>query len=373
MTSTAIRITEEALADARARIGNETPVRHWYNQEATRDAIRHFAYGIGDLNPLWSDPDYARGTRFGDVIAPPCFLHSCGQFNYVGLPGIHSMFSGTDWEFVRPLVAGDSVRATTKLVDMIERPSRFAGRSVEQLHETIYRNERSEVVARAIYRQFRTERDTAKGKAKYSTLERATYTPEQIAQIDSEVEREEVRGATPRYWEDVAEGDELGPVVKGPLTVTDMIGWLMGWGGVFVRPHRIGAEYRRRHPAAYLADEYGVPDVPERVHWDNDFARRVGVPAAYDYGPQRIAWLGQVMTNWVGDAGWVAKLSVRLRRHNLVGDTTWCRGKVARRYVEDGRHLVDVELAAVDQRGETTATGTATAELPSHEKLSSRP
>ena len=37
----------------------------------TADFIRQFAYCIGDTNPLWSDPSYARKTRWGSVIAPP--------------------------------------------------------------------------------------------------------------------------------------------------------------------------------------------------------------------------------------------------------------------------------------------------------------
>lgn len=368
MTTALGRITDEAVAEARRRIGLERPAQNPYNYQASADTIRHFAIGVGDANPLWHDPDYAARTRYGCVIAPPCFLHSCGQFNYVGLPGVHSMFSGTDWEFFLPIRLNDKISATTKLIDMIERPSRFAGRSLEQLSETLYRNQDGDLIARAIYHQFRLERDTAREKGKYAYLERATYTPEQIAAIDAEIESEEIRGATPRCWEDVQEGESLRPVVKGPLTVTDIVGWLMGWGGIFIRPHRFGLAYRRRHPAAYPPDEHGVPDVPERVHWDGEFARRVGVPAPYDYGPQRIAWLGHLMTNWIGDDGWLAKLSVRLVRHNLVGDTTWCRGRVARKYVEGARHLVEVEIWAEDQRGETTAKGSSVVQLPHRPK-----
>ena len=49
-----------------------------------------------------------------------------------------------------------------------------------------------------------------------------------------------------------------------------------------------------------------------------------------------------------------------------MGDTTWCKGKVARKYVKDGYALVDGEIWAENQRGEVSApNGSATVVLPS--------
>lgn len=60
-----------------------------------------------------------------------------------------------------------------------------------------------------------------------------------------------------------------------------------------------------------------------------------------------------------------ARLRVEIRRFNLMGDTTWCRGRVtAKRRDDDGRGLIDLDVWAEDQRGETTAKGVATVELP---------
>ena len=62
------KITEAALDDLRTRIGKpiENTAEPWC-YEATRDNIRHYAHGIGDDNPLWCDPDYARTTRHGGM------------------------------------------------------------------------------------------------------------------------------------------------------------------------------------------------------------------------------------------------------------------------------------------------------------------
>ena len=72
-----------------------------------------------------------------------------------------------------------------------------------------------------------------------------------------------------------------------------------------------------------------------------------------------------MLTNWMGDDGFVRKLSVSLRRPNIFGDVSWCRGRVVDKRVEEGVHLVDLELAVVNQLDETTATGTAVVALPS--------
>jgi acyl dehydratase len=360
-------ITEDALERIRQRMGVPVRRRHPHIQLASQDAIRHFAYGMGDTNPLWVDPDYAATTRYGGVLAPPCILYAMddicsGQFG--GLPGIHNMFAGTRFEWFHPIKVNDTLTATSALSGLEEKRSAFARRTVLQSYDTTFTNHDGLVVATARAFGIRAERDTARQQGKYHGIERGQYTPDDIARIEADYDAEIVRGATPRYWEDVDIGQEITPIVKGPLTVTDIVTWLIGWGGLFNRAHKIGMEYRRRHPAAGIVDVNGVPDVPERVHWDADFAREVGVPGAYDYGPQRVSWFGHLMTNWIGDDGFLSVLDVQVRRFNILGDTTWLRGIVTDKFEQDDNHLVACDLWAENQRGETTAQGKAEAILP---------
>ena len=70
-----------------------------------------FAEGIGDPNPLWSDEEYARKTRYGSIIAPPSFVWATlahVQFGWKGLGGFHS---GCDIEFYRPIYLNDKITA----------------------------------------------------------------------------------------------------------------------------------------------------------------------------------------------------------------------------------------------------------------------
>ena len=85
-------------------------------------------------------------------------------------------------------------------------------------------------------------------------------------------------------------------------------------------------------------------------------------------GPQRISWMGQLMTNWMGDAGFLRKLNASIRRPNIFGDVSWCKARIADKRVEEGAHLVDLELQVDNQLGETTAKGTAVVELPARAK-----
>ena len=94
-------------------------------------------------------------------------------------------------------------------------------------------------------------------------------------------------------------------------------------------------------------------------------AREVGMPGGYDVGPQRISWMGQLMTNWMGDDGFLRRLSVSVRRPNIFGDVSWCRADVVDKRVDDGAHVVELELRIENQLGEVTAKGTATIALPS--------
>ena len=225
-------------------------------------------------------------------------------------------------------------------------------------------NQHGELVCRAIGHTARTPRAKASGGLKYEARETHRYSAGQLEQIAHAIETEELRGATPRWWEEVEVGSRVQPMLKGPLNITDMICWYSG-GGHSYQSHRRAHLQRKRHPAdAYINPETGAQDSAARGHTEGKMAREVGMPGGYDVGPQRISWLGQLMTNWMGDDGFLRRLSVSVRRPNIFGDVSWCKARVADKRIEEGAHLVDLELSVVNQLDETTAQGTAIVELP---------
>jgi hypothetical protein len=255
-------------------------------------------------------------------------------------------------------------------VGVLDKPSEFAERAVHEWTAQVFRDDDGTLLAGQYRLMIRTERGKARERKKYDAVPLAAYTDDEIDEIEKQYESEQPRGATPRWWEDVAEGDSVGPMVKGPLTVTDMICWHVGMGmGLYgVSALRLGAQNRKRVPRFFHRDEQNVPDVMQRVHWDPEFARRSGNPTTFDYGRMRETWLIHLCTDWMGDDAWLWKLDCEFRRFNYVGDTQWLRGTVVRKYLAPGdRPAVDLGLAAENQRGELTTPGHATILLPSRE------
>ncbi len=370
------KITDSGLDELRQRIGVKiTQTAEPWCYEATRDNIRHYAHGIGDDNPLWCDPSYAAKTQYGDVIALPSFLFSTSRIvsGYVGgLPGVHAMWSGADWTWHQPVRRNDVIHTEAYLKDLVEHQTRFAGRAIQQIYHVDFFNQGGDKVAEADSWCFRTERDQAREHGtKYKEVrerEPRRYTDEELGEAYKLYRDEEVRGATPRYWEDVKEGEELPIMFKGPMTVTGFVAYAQGWGGLYIRANKLAWKLIDAHPGVGIKNRFGIPDVPERVHWEEEFALEVGAPGAYDYGPERTSWLTHQLTNWMGDDGFLHKSTCKVRRHNPEGDMLFIKGKVKRKYVEGGRHLVEIEQEAHNQDGEQSAVGGGIVVLPSRGK-----
>jgi acyl dehydratase len=390
-------ISDAAIDHLRRRIG--IPVPHQlppHYRDITADVFRHVAEAYGDDNPLWCDPAYASGTRWEGPLAPPPLVGGdtlVGEDEVASVPaehrelmrgdplrGVHAFYAASAREWWAPLRPGVRVRRRNALVGVHDKASTFAERAVHEWTGQVFRAEDGPLLAAQYRLMVRTERTKARARASSVEAEAGgngavagpgePYSDEQIAEIEAQYAAERPRGAEPRWWEDVAEGDTIGPLVKGPLTVTDMVCWHVGMGmGLYgVRALRLAARNRERIPRFFHRDEQNVPDVMQRVHWDPAFAKRSGNPTTFDYGRMRETWLIHLCTDWMGDDGWLWKLDCEFRKFNYVGDTQWLRGTVTRRYLADGdRPAVDLELVAENQRGELTTPGHATILLPSRE------
>ncbi len=363
-----------ALEEARSLIGVDLRrTGQSWNTEASPDAVRHFCWGIGDDNPLFCEPSYGATTRWQSGLAPGCFLYTIDTTVVAPkLRGIQWLYGGTEWEWFEPIRHRDSFTVRARLLDAVEKRGGKARAFIIQSGEVLYTNQHGKLVCRALGNTARTPRAKAEGGLKYEAREPHRYSAEQLEHIAHAIEEEELRGAVPRHWQDVTIGTAIQPMLKGPLNITDMICWYAG-GGHSYQSHRRAHMQRKRHPAdAFVNADTGAQDSAARGHTESKMAREVGMPGGYDVGTQRISWLGQLMTNWTGDDGFLRKLSVSLRRPNIFGDVSWCRGQVVDKRVEDGLYLVDLELAVVNQLDETTAIGTAVVALPSRVDASAR-
>lgn len=376
------KITAEDIKRAKDQIGvPKFSYNRPFNEKASSDVIRHFAFACGDDNPLYHDRAYGSETRWKDQIAPPLFLHSTGvnltpkpdpatKALFKGLfRGVGKYYAGVDWTWWQPVYPEEQVFVERVTSDIrIKDKSNFSGgKTVTEIYSDLYVDSAGFPIGQREEAYLSAERGGTKKTARYANIERHTYTDEDIADIDAIYEAQELRGKLPRYWEDVSIGEILVPVAKGPLAMVDIISMHMGMGlsSSGIGPLGLGYKQRKKMPAFYVPDRYGVPDVVQRVHWDHERAKELGLPTSYDYGQMRTSWLIHLLTNWMGDDGWLWKLSCQSRAFNFMGDTTICSGTVTDRY-RDGEHsVVEIEMASTNQRGENTAPGVATIILPS--------
>ena len=136
------------------------------------------------------------------------------------------------------------------------------------------------------------------------------------------------------YYQDVAVGSEIPPLVKQPTTRQ-----LVMWAGA--------------------SGDYNP------IHYDKDLAQSRGLPGVIVPGQLAGSFLGQLITDWIGEQGRLSKLSCSYKGMNLPGEALTCGGKVSQKYVEQGEHCVECNLWVENEKGEKTVTGMATVVLPS--------
>lgn len=375
------RLTEEGIAHLRRRIGipraRPTPP---HNYEVTWDGVRHFAYGYGDDNPLWCDPEYGPRTRWGTLIAPPTFLYTMGEpdappmdpetrelMRGDPLAGLGSYQASMEFEWWRPLELGDRCAVREALVGVDVREGRFAGRMVAETYAFVFWTRTGALHAIQRGTWFRAERHASRDRAEtrqYRLPE--PYTTEELERIERMAAEEERRGAVPRYFEDVEVGEQLPTLVRGPLRVTDIIIWHIGWGMQLTPPgaFRLSDRVRRKVPGLFTPNELNIPDTVQRLHWDAERAQELGIPRPYDYGALRETFLVNLCTNWMGDEGWLWKLRCEHRRFVFIGDTYFVTGEVADKRVTEVGHEVHLELRVENQHGETVTPAQAVVLLP---------
>ena len=136
------------------------------------------------------------------------------------------------------------------------------------------------------------------------------------------------------YYEDIREGMELPVLEKNPTTQQ-----LVRYAGA-------------------SGDYY-------QIHYDQEFARANGLPNVILHGALKNAFLGHLMTDWIGERGTLKKLSVQYRGMDMPGTPIYAKGVVTKRYDEAGEHIVECEIWLQNEKGEKTTPGTAVVSLPS--------
>jgi acyl dehydratase len=393
------QITEASVDLMRRRIGFPNPtlrtgvIDEPWNIACTDEAVRRFAICIGDDNPLFTDPDYARTTRWGGVIAPPAFEKSMGinrnpvmdpdeaKVTSKALRGVQLYHSGGENFYYAPITQGARLYRSRYVKAVEDKQSEFSGRSVIVTNGLCLWNDDDTVLVDGVDWFVHAERkEKTAGAKKYAREEPAFYTDEQLEEIEAAYDGEYRRGGNTLWFEDVTAGTQLPRMVKGPLTITDLFNLHMGAGWLVYGnwPNRLAYENRKTLRGFYSRDEFNSWDTVQRVHWDKGLAEQVGVPMMYDIGPVRQFHVSNYLTNFVGDDAWIHRIRFEFRRFNYIGDVTWMSGEITEVRSDDILGpLMEVSLRGTNQRGSDNIRADATVLLPSRQfgsvKLPSSP
>jgi hypothetical protein len=111
------------------------------------------------------------------------------------------------------------------------------------------------------------------------------------------------------------------------------------------------------------------------LHYDPAFAAAVGIGQPIVHGALKRQWLVQLVTDWIGDGGWMKRFSCQYRAMDtpramrtmadpVDGETWTCKGKVTKKYADAGEYCVDCDIWIENGKGENTTPGKATITLP---------
>ncbi|MEE9248894.1 MAG: MaoC family dehydratase N-terminal domain-containing protein [Dehalococcoidia bacterium] len=144
------------LTELKKMVGREMVITG--PEEVGRAAIRYFAQAIGDMNPLYLDEEYARGTRHGGIIAPLTLVcetmyylvgdvdETGGPARRFGLPVGMEIRGANDYEFFQPFRPDDILTAHWKVTDVLQKKGR-SGLLYFLQYDITYTNQRKELLA----------------------------------------------------------------------------------------------------------------------------------------------------------------------------------------------------------------------------------
>jgi len=97
------------------------------------DSIKTFARALGDRNPLYVDDAAAKASAFGAIVAPPTYpiafmaqsmAGAAGSFEELGLNFMTLVHGEQEFEYQRPVTAGEELTLTARIADVSERQAR---------------------------------------------------------------------------------------------------------------------------------------------------------------------------------------------------------------------------------------------------------
>ena len=142
-----------------------------------------------------------------------------------------------------------------------------------------------------------------------------------------------MRSQPQTYFDDVEVGQEITPLMKN-CTTRQLVMW-----------------------AAASSDFY-------EIHYDQQFAASAGLPGLVVHGALKNAFLGNLLHNFVRPDGRVLRFGCSYRGMDYPNQEMTCRGVIRRKYQEEDRSLVELEIWVENAERKVTTPGSALVTLP---------
>lgn len=343
----------------------------------TEDFIKRYVFAIGDFNPLYRDVEYGKRSLYGSIIAPPIFQAAAANSptfpDKPQIPGLNSFYGGTENVMYKVIRPGDRLHVVSKYIGIEEKkdPGKPYRLFIPRGQKIVY-NDRGELVGTStgneIWMAMPPGSKKKTEKNLYADRKRPRYTAEELDAIhrfyDDEMEGKFRRGAEILYWEDVVEGEEIKPLIRGPLDVSDTVSWIVAAGYAIA----FGWKWRAMKGdlgRCLIDPDTGAPHNAIDWHYVDSMAQVAGLPYAHSIGRQNEAIVASAISNWMGDDGFVKRLYCAHRVTWFLGETITAKGKVKRKYVENNEHLVDLDAWTELPDGKKCTVGEATVKLRS--------
>ena len=275
-------------------------------------AILSFAEAVGDPSD--------------DEVAPATFLCSLGggpSVEKLETPYPALIDAGADWEFRKPVRAGDRITVTQRTAELFEKTGKLGPML---FHVIVYRYVSQAAGLVATYRNTLITYDPARAESRARRAGQRDGYGREPAQADIAPER--VR------FEDIRQGMELPELSRCPT-------------------------------ARQLVQYAGASGDLNEVHYDVKRAQAEGLPDVVVQGALKMAFLAQLLDSWIGERGVLKRRSVQYRGLDFPGDMILCRGRVTDIRPGDRENLVECHISTESRYGETTTVGSALVSLPS--------
>jgi acyl dehydratase len=300
----------------------------------TPERMKSAADAYGENNPLFTDKNYAKNTKYGDLIAFPFIVEPGGWPEVPSGLGDYKLISdlNVSYAFHKPIHEGDALFTVLDRQDCVDitpaAGSYYRTYAISGTGRAF--NQKGELVAEGshmVKETYRRHKDPAKrftgGVSRWESPEWWFFRPphqytdkdwEEILKIWKD---EKIRGAEVLYWDDVKVGDEptprgVGPIVSDVQTDILMSSKLSTDQKQNVLDPKIFATMKKNKRGVYVLPQYvekrpaegpsttQVGGVPELAHRDGRAVVQNSVCAK---------WAAGMLFNWMGDQGWLQRFA----------------------------------------------------------------